>query len=102
MWGRFNGPPGRGKNDMNAFRKTQLPDSHESSRTQFRDLEWVASDRTESSLTWEQVARVLQKRKRTFLLVAGGITILAAVAAFAMRDVYRPVARLEIDPVGAG
>src|SRR5579859_730878 len=87
---------------MTAFRKLQMPDSGEASRAQLLRLDLAAVDRSNSTLTWEQVARVLQKRKRAFLLVTGGITIAAAVVAFTMRDVYRPVARLEIDPVGAG
>src|SRR5215475_4374390 len=87
---------------MTTFRKLRLSNSEAINRGQPHDLDLAASNHTETTLTWEQVARVLQKRKRVFLLVAGGITIAAAIVAFAMRDVYRPVARLEIDPVGAG
>lgn len=87
---------------MTGFRKPQVAGSEEGSHGPINRFELAASGRTESTLTWEQVARVLQKRKRTFLLVAGGTTIAAAIVAFAMHDVYRPVARLEIDPIGAG
>src|SRR5215813_6568724 len=87
---------------MAAFRKMQTSDSQATGRDPLRDFELAVHDRSESTLTWEQVARALRKRKRTFFLVASGIAVAAAGVAFAMRDVYRPVARLEIDPVGAG
>jgi len=66
------------------------------------DMHLAMRDRFESMLNWEQVARAFQKRKKTFFLVLGGITAAAAILAFSLRDTYRPVARLQIDPVGAG
>jgi len=87
---------------MDPFRKMQLPDSQEAVRTQFHALELAKAGRFESSLTWEQAARVLQKRKGILFFVAGGTTVLAVILAFVLQDVYRPVARLEIDPVATG
>jgi len=55
-----------------------------------------------SSLSWEQVMRVLRKNKWVLLAICGGLTLGIAILAFMMRDVYQPVARLEIDPVGGG
>jgi capsular exopolysaccharide synthesis family protein len=65
-------------------------------------MDLALHDRSESMLNWEQVARAFQKRKKTFFLVVCGITAAAAILAFSLRDTYRPVARLQIDPVGAG
>lgn len=87
---------------MDYSRKMQHTGSQLAGSEQSNHFEWMGRGRFESALTWEQAARVLQKRKWTFLFVALGITCLGAIVAFAMRDVYRPVARLEIDPVGAG
>jgi capsular exopolysaccharide synthesis family protein len=56
----------------------------------------------ERSFTWEQVQRVLQKNRRFALAFALMVTAVVTVAAFLMRDVYRPTARLEIDPPGTG
>lgn len=55
-----------------------------------------------SSLTWEQVVRVLRKHRGFLLALAGGLTLATVIAAFLMRNIYQPVARVEIDPVGAG
>jgi capsular exopolysaccharide synthesis family protein len=56
----------------------------------------------EAVFTWEQVVRVLRKN-RLFALVFAGILISGIVgAAYSMRDVYQPVARLEIDPLNSG
>src|SRR5215475_7044251 len=56
----------------------------------------------ESDYTWEQAMRVLHKRRRFGLGLAGGLTALVVVAAFLMRDVYRPVARLDVEPPSSG
>jgi capsular exopolysaccharide synthesis family protein len=87
---------------MEHFRKMQSSGSQDAGRPQTLGFESVGHAQHQSMLTWEQAARVLKKRKRTFLFVTAGITIVAVVGAFGMKDVYRPVARLEIDPVGAG
>ncbi|HXA00132.1 MAG TPA: polysaccharide biosynthesis tyrosine autokinase [Candidatus Dormibacteraeota bacterium] len=56
----------------------------------------------QSLLTWEQAVRVLRKH-RLFLFGILSVLSLATVAlAFLLRDVYRPVARLEIDPLEGG
>jgi polysaccharide biosynthesis transport protein len=54
------------------------------------------------AFNWEQAVRVLRKNRRLALLFAGGLTLLIAIIAFAMRDVYQPTARVEIDPSGSG
>ncbi|HUN62728.1 MAG TPA: polysaccharide biosynthesis tyrosine autokinase [Candidatus Sulfotelmatobacter sp.] len=53
-----------------------------------------------SSLTWEQAVRVLRKRRKLIGFTVLGMIALAVAAALLMHDVYRPTARLEIDPVG--
>ena len=55
-----------------------------------------------SSLTWEQVVRVLRKHRWSLILIASGLTFATVIIALAMRDVYQPVARVEIDPIGGG
>lgn len=62
----------------------------------------VAPASLERLFTWEQVQRVLQKNRRFTLIFALIATAAIAIAAFVMKDVYRPVARLEIDPPGTG
>jgi polysaccharide biosynthesis transport protein len=56
----------------------------------------------ERSFTWEQAQRVLQKNRDFALVFALIATAVITVAAFVIRDVYRPTARLEIDPPGTG
>lgn len=53
-----------------------------------------------SSLSWEQVMRVLRKHRWFLVVTIGGLTLTTAAVAFLMRDVYQPTARLEIDPMG--
>jgi succinoglycan biosynthesis transport protein ExoP len=55
-----------------------------------------------SSLSWEQVIRVLRKHRWLLIAIAGGLTMATLIVALALRNVYQPVARLQIDPVGAG
>jgi polysaccharide biosynthesis transport protein len=55
-----------------------------------------------SSLTWEQCVRVLRKQRWFMFATIGVLTAGISVAAFLLRDVYEPMARLEIDPVGGG
>jgi capsular exopolysaccharide synthesis family protein len=55
-----------------------------------------------SVLTWEQAVRVLRKRRWFLALVVGGSAVAIVAIALFMRDVYKPIARLEIDPLGAG
>ena len=52
--------------------------------------------------TWEQALRVLRKNSRLALLVAGMLTAGVVAAALSMKDVYQPVARLEIVPLNSG
>jgi capsular exopolysaccharide synthesis family protein len=56
----------------------------------------------EHDYTWEQVIRVLRKRARFALLLAGGLTGLVLVYASLQKDFYRPTARLEMAPPGSG
>lgn len=55
-----------------------------------------------SSLTWEQAIRVIRKQRWLLIGAICGLTALSAATAFFMRDVYQPVARLEIDPASGG
>src|SRR5215471_8396951 len=87
---------------MDSFHKIQFRGSTDVANSLPSDMHLAMRDRFESMPNWEQVARVFQKRKKTFFLVLGGITAAAAILAFSLRDTYRPVARLQIDPVGAG
>ncbi len=52
--------------------------------------------------TWEQVVRVLRKRGRFILTLAGLLTAGVVVAALTMKNVYQPTARIEIDPLESG
>ena len=87
---------------MDSFRRMQPRGSTDVTKSLSNDMDLAMHDRFESVLNWEQVARIFQKRKKTFFLVVGVITAAAAILAFSLRDTYRPVARLQIDPVGAG
>lgn len=51
---------------------------------------------------WEQAVRVLRKNQRFVLIFAGILSSIIVTAAFLMKDVYQPVARLEIDPLSSG
>lgn len=51
---------------------------------------------------WEQVMRVLRKNRGFVLIFAGILSLSIVTAAFLMKDVYQPVARLEIDPLSSG
>lgn len=55
-----------------------------------------------SSLTWEQVIRVLRKYRWSLAVTIFGLTLATTVVAYLMRDIYQPVARVEIDPVAGG
>jgi len=62
----------------------------------------LATPENNDGLTWEQAVRVLRKHRWLLIGVIVAITTVAGAAALSMRDVYQPVARLEIDPLGAG
>jgi capsular exopolysaccharide synthesis family protein len=68
----------------------------------FRAFDLKATEETPSILTWEQVLRVLRKHRWFLAATIGGLTLLTVVVAFMMRDTFRPIARLEIDPIGGG
>ena len=71
-------------------------------------LAWLGADTPPSLLpaervfTWEQAVRVLRKNARFAVSIALGLTIVVIVATFLMKDVYQPVARIEIDPINSG
>lgn len=52
--------------------------------------------------SWEQALRTLQKNRRLALLIAGSFFALASLAAVLLKNVYQPVARLEIAPPTSG
>jgi succinoglycan biosynthesis transport protein ExoP len=66
------------------------------------DVITVPAETGADVFNWEQAVRVLRKNGRFALAIALGLTILIAIAAFAIRDVYQPTARLEIDPSSSG
>src|ERR1700726_119862 len=63
-------------------------------------IHWRANSNALSSLSWEQVMRVLRKHRWFLIVTIVGLTLATAGAAFLMRDVYQPTARVEIDPMG--
>jgi polysaccharide biosynthesis transport protein len=54
------------------------------------------------AFTWEQAMRVLRKNGRYSLLFAGILIATISTLVFLMKDVYQPVARLQIDPANGG
>lgn len=56
----------------------------------------------EPVFTWEQAMRVLRKNGRYALLFAGTLTAAITLLALLMKDVYQPVARIQIDPANSG
>jgi capsular exopolysaccharide synthesis family protein len=52
--------------------------------------------------TWEQAVRVLRKNRNFAIVVTGLLSLAAVVVAATMKDVYQPVARLEVEPVSSG
>jgi len=62
----------------------------------------MAPVRPSDSYNWEQAMRVLRKNRRFAMGFAALVTILVGVAAYMMKDVYQPVARLEVDPPSTG
>jgi polysaccharide biosynthesis transport protein len=62
----------------------------------------MAPVRPTDSYNWEQAMRVLRKNRRFAIGFAALVTILVGIAAYMMKDVYQPVARLEVDPPSSG
>ena len=62
----------------------------------------VFSVQPEHVFTWEQVVRVLRKNARFSAIFAAILTSGVALAVYSMKNVYQPVARLQIDPVNSG
>lgn len=56
----------------------------------------------ERVFTWEQGVRVLRKNARFAILIALSLTAAIIFATLLMKDVYQPVARVEIDPTSSG
>jgi polysaccharide biosynthesis transport protein len=52
--------------------------------------------------TWEQAVRVIRKNRAFALIFALLVTAAVAAAAFWMKDVYQPMARIEVDPPSSG
>jgi succinoglycan biosynthesis transport protein ExoP len=61
-----------------------------------------ASQSVASVLTWEQAMRILRKNGRYAILLAVVLTATITLMALSMKDVYQPVARLQIDPANGG
>ncbi len=58
--------------------------------------------RSEEKFDWEQVAATLRKNRRIAFIFALGVMLSAVLVSLQMKDVYEPVARVEIDPSGIG
>ena len=57
---------------------------------------------TDRLFTWEQAVRVLRKNRNFALAVVGVLSLATVAGALLMKDVYQPVARLEVEPVSSG
>lgn len=62
----------------------------------------LPTEEAPSILTWEQAVRILRKHRWFLVATIGGLTLLTVAATLLMRNAYRPIARLEIDPIGGG
>ena len=58
--------------------------------------------RNEEKFDWEQAVATLRKNWRIGIIFALGVLLSAVLVSFQMKDVYEPVARVEIDPPGSG
>jgi succinoglycan biosynthesis transport protein ExoP len=74
----------------------------ENSRLLEPSLITLPAETDADTFNWEQAVRVLRKNRRFALAFAAGLTLVIAMVAFAIRDVYQPTARVEIDPSGSG
>jgi capsular exopolysaccharide synthesis family protein len=61
----------------------------------------VQPSRHKLEVDWEQALRVLQKNWRTSLVFALSVTMLITILMFRTKNLYEPMARLEIDPPGS-
>lgn len=61
----------------------------------------VEPTRRRSELDWERVVRILQKNWRIAFVFAVSTLVVVTVASLRMKDIYEPVARLEIEPPGS-
>ena len=51
---------------------------------------------------WDKVIRILKKNRRISFFFAVAVLLSVLVITFRMKNVYEPIARLEIDPFGMG
>ena len=56
----------------------------------------------EMDYSWEQAVRILRKNRRMAFAIAGSLITLFVLIAVMMKDVYRPVARLDLEPPTSG
>jgi polysaccharide biosynthesis transport protein len=59
-------------------------------------------DQKGASYTWEQATRVLRKNGPLAIALASILIVAITALAFMLKDVYKPTARLEIDPISSG
>ena len=64
--------------------------------------QFASLDYRNPEFTWEQAVRVLRKNRRFGLLLSGFLIALTLAVAVLMKDVYQPVARIEIAPPTSG
>jgi len=61
-----------------------------------------ALDYQDSDFTWEQAIRILKKNRPLALKISGACIALVLLMIMSMKDVYQPVARIEIAPPMSG
>ena len=59
-------------------------------------------DQKGSTYTWERATLVLRKNGPLALVIAGVLTLAVIAATLLVKNVYKPTARLEIDPISSG
>jgi polysaccharide biosynthesis transport protein len=91
------------KNDFDdSFDRTYFSAGANSADNGLSSRGFATLDYQTSEFTWEQAVRVLRKNRRLGLVVAG-LSILGTLAVvFALKDVYRPIATIEIAPPSSG
>jgi len=62
----------------------------------------IATAPSESMFTWEQGVRIIRKNRVSAIAFAALVTLLVAGYAFSLKDLYTPIARIEVDPPSAG
>ena len=62
----------------------------------------ITTTPVDSIFTWEQGVRIIRKNRVSAIVFAAVATLLVAGYALSLKDVYTPIARVEVDPPSAG